>query len=57
MLYLVIDISQNGESEVANRTVNSDWNTEEDVLAQISIVRISAGYTGSPEILTVAPRG
>lgn len=33
-----------------------DQHTEEQLLACISIIRISSGYTGSPKILAVVPR-
>lgn len=36
-------------AQVANLTVNYDWRTEDQVLSWIS-----AGYTGSPEILAIA---
>lgn len=44
-------------SQVAKHwTVNNDQRMEEEVLAQISIIRISNGSTGSPETLAIDPQ-
>lgn len=41
-------------SQVPNRTVENACCMEEDVLTWISIIQISAGYTGRPETLAIA---
>ena len=47
-----------GLTQFANWIVNNDWHTEkEEVLAHISVIQISIGYTESSKILAVALRG
>lgn len=42
--------------QVAYRTVDNDQSTEEEVLARLSFIQITAGYT-SHKTLSVTPRG
>lgn len=42
-------------SETANQTVENDLHME--VLTRITVIQISAGYTGNPEIFPAAPGG
>ena len=49
-LNLLFEISQtNFLCQVAIRTLNNDWHMDEEVLARISVILISASYPGNPQ--------
>lgn len=53
----VIDVGSSLlNSQVTNHTVDKDWHKEDKVLVCISVIWISAGYTGSPKTCAITSR-